>query len=85
MSAVGGGWVIGEYVVGRQIGSGSYSVVWHGRHRVRGTEVAIKEIAMEKLSSKLCDSLLSEIVILKKIDHPNIIRLHDIIEVRRKL
>ncbi|XP_010262643.1 PREDICTED: serine/threonine-protein kinase ATG1c [Nelumbo nucifera] len=73
--------VVGDYIVSRQIGSGSFSVVWHARHRVQGTEVAIKEIAMDRLSKKLQESLLSEIFILKRINHPNIIRLHDIIEV----
>lgn len=72
--------VIGDYIVGRQIGSGSFSVVWHGRHRIHGTEVAIKEIVMERLNKKLQISLLSEIRILKRINHPNIIQLHDIIE-----
>lgn len=77
--------VVGDYIVGRQIGSGSFSVVWHGRHRVLGTEVAIKEIVMEKLNKKLQDSLRSEIDILKKINHPTIIRLHDIIEVSGRI
>ncbi|XP_042510532.1 serine/threonine-protein kinase ATG1c-like isoform X2 [Macadamia integrifolia] len=72
--------VVGDYIVGRQIGSGSFSVVWHARHRALGTEVAIKEIVMERLSKKLQESLLSEIDILQKIDHPSIIRLHNIIK-----
>ncbi|OMO97325.1 hypothetical protein COLO4_14716 [Corchorus olitorius] len=76
----GRGRVVGDYLVGRQIGSGSFSVVWHARHRVHGTEVAIKEIVTGRLNKKLQDSLMSEIFILKKIIHPNIIRLHDIIE-----
>ncbi|GLT89524.1 hypothetical protein SLE2022_075020 [Rubroshorea leprosula] len=74
------GRVVGDYLVGRQIGSGSFSVVWHARHRVHGTQVAIKEIVMERLNKKLQESLMSEISILKRINHPNIIRLHDIIE-----
>lgn len=73
---------LGDYLVGKQIGSGSFSVVWHAKHRVHGTEVAIKEIAMGRLNKKLQESLMSEIFILKQIIHPNIIRLHDIIEVR---
>lgn len=81
----GGGRVVGEYLVGRQIGSGSFSVVWHARHKVHGTEVAIKEIATSRLNKKLQESLMSEIFILKKINHPNIIHLHDIIEVRKLL
>ncbi|XP_038905361.1 serine/threonine-protein kinase ATG1c-like [Benincasa hispida] len=77
--------VVADYLVGRQIGSGSFSVVWHARHRVHGTEVAIKEISMSRLSKKLQDSLMSEIFILKRINHPNIIRLFDIIEVPGKI
>ncbi|PON59921.1 Serine/threonine protein kinase [Parasponia andersonii] len=80
-----GGRVVGDYLVGRQIGSGSFSVVWHARHRVHGTEVAIKEIVTSRLNKKLQESLMSEIFILKKINHPNIIRLHDIIEVPGKI
>ncbi|KAF9665133.1 hypothetical protein SADUNF_Sadunf16G0090400 [Salix dunnii] len=72
--------VVGDYLVGRQIGSGSFSVVWHARHRVHGTEVAIKEIVTNRLNKKLQDSLMSEIYFLKSINHPNIIRLHDIIK-----
>ncbi|XP_034694188.1 serine/threonine-protein kinase ATG1c-like [Vitis riparia] len=79
------GRVVGDYLVGRQIGSGSFSVVWHARHRVHGTEVAIKEIVTGRLNKKLQESLMSEIFILKKINHPNIIRLHDIIEVPGKI
>ncbi|XP_042045874.1 serine/threonine-protein kinase ATG1c-like isoform X1 [Salvia splendens] len=75
-----GYYVVGDYVVGKQIGAGSFSTVWHARHRVHGTEVAIKEIATSRLNPKLQDSLKSEIVILKKINHPNIIRLHDMLE-----
>ncbi|XP_057511828.1 serine/threonine-protein kinase ATG1c-like [Actinidia eriantha] len=76
----GGGRYVGDYVVGQQIGAGSFSVVWHARHKVHDTEVAIKEIVTGRLNKKLHESLMSEIVILKQINHPNIIRLHDIIE-----
>ncbi|KDP24546.1 hypothetical protein JCGZ_25110 [Jatropha curcas] len=78
--ATGRGRIVGDYLVGRQIGSGSFSVVWRARHRIHGTEVAIKEIATSRLNKKLQDSLMSEIFILKRINHPNIICLHDIIE-----
>ncbi|KAK4799655.1 hypothetical protein SAY86_025020 [Trapa natans] len=57
----------------------------HYRHRVHFTEVAIKEIATGQLSKKLRESLMSEIIILQKINHPNIIRLHEIIEVPGKI
>ncbi|KAJ6851143.1 serine/threonine-protein kinase ATG1c-like isoform X1 [Iris pallida] len=75
-----GGRLVGDYMLTRQIGSGSFSVVWLARHRVLGTEFAVKEIVMEKLNKKLQESLLSEIYILRKVNHPNIVALHDIIE-----
>ncbi|XP_040377893.1 serine/threonine-protein kinase ATG1c-like isoform X2 [Oryza brachyantha] len=68
---------VGEYVLLRQIGSGAYARVWLGRHCTRGTEVALKEIAVERLSSKLRESLLSEVDILRRIRHPNVIALHE--------
>ncbi|KAI3957437.1 hypothetical protein MKW98_003158 [Papaver atlanticum] len=40
---------------------------------------------MDRLSKKLQESLVSEIVILKNINHPNIIQLHDIIEVQGRI
>ncbi|XP_019254672.1 PREDICTED: serine/threonine-protein kinase ATG1c-like isoform X2 [Nicotiana attenuata] len=76
----GGRFMIGDYVIVKQIGTGSFSTVWHGCHRVDGTDVAIKEIATARLDPKLRESLKSEIIILQKINHPNIIRLHDMIE-----
>ncbi|XP_010515900.1 PREDICTED: serine/threonine-protein kinase ATG1b-like isoform X3 [Camelina sativa] len=87
LSAAAGrsGRVIGDYAVGRQIGSGSFSVVWEGRHLVHGTVVAIKEIAMARLNKKLQESLMSEIIILRKINHPNIIRFIDMIEAPGKI
>ncbi|KAK2379061.1 Protein kinase superfamily protein [Trifolium repens] len=77
--------IVGDYVVGKQIGAGSFSVVWHARHKVHGTEVAIKEIATLRLNKKLQESLMSEIFILKRINHPNIISLHDIIQAPGKI
>ncbi|KAL5209424.1 hypothetical protein ABZP36_005047 [Zizania latifolia] len=80
-----GGRRVGEYVLVRQIGSGAYARVWLGRHCTRGTEVALKEIAVERLSSKLRESLLSEVDILRRIRHPNIIALHESIRDGRKI
>ncbi|KAJ6821828.1 serine/threonine-protein kinase ATG1c-like isoform X1 [Iris pallida] len=75
-----GGRLVGDYMLTRKIGSGSFSEVWLARHRVRGAEFAVKEIVMEKLNKKLQESLISEIFILRRINHPNIVSLHDMIE-----
>lgn len=74
--------MVGEYIVTQQIGAGSFAVVWKAHHKQHpGFQVAIKEIATERLNKKLQESLRSEIAILQRTDHPNIIRLHDIVEV----
>lgn len=75
-----GGRLVGDYMIGQQIGAGAFSTVWRARHRVRGTEVAVKEIAMDRLSNKLQENLLSEVFILRRINHPNIIALYDFIQ-----
>ncbi|KAJ7522008.1 hypothetical protein O6H91_19G078500 [Diphasiastrum complanatum] len=77
--------VIGDYLTLQEIGRGSFAVVWKAVHRVERHEVAIKEIATERLNTKLQENLLSEIAILRKTDHPNIIRLHDIVEEPNRL
>ncbi|KAL8148040.1 hypothetical protein AgCh_005397 [Apium graveolens] len=48
-----GGRVVGDCLLGKQIGSGSFSVVWHGKHRLNHTEVAIKETVTSRLTKKL--------------------------------
>ncbi|KAJ8499327.1 hypothetical protein OPV22_009879 [Ensete ventricosum] len=75
-----GGRLVGDYIIGPMIGAGAFSTVWLARHRIQGTEVAVKEIAMARLSEKLQRSLLSEVSILGRINHPNIISLYDFIQ-----
>lgn len=75
--------VAGDTVQGwsleRVVGSGSFATVWLAR---RGAETAaIKVIATDRLSSKLKQSLESEVTILRKIDHPNIVRLLETVKV----
>ncbi|KAJ4790029.1 Serine/threonine-protein kinase ATG1 [Rhynchospora pubera] len=67
---------VGEYVLGKQIGSGAFSVVWQGLNKKEDI-VAVKEISLERLNKKLRDSLLSEVSILRRVHHPNIIALLD--------
>ncbi|GJP54833.1 hypothetical protein CLOM_g13862 [Closterium sp. NIES-68] len=81
-----GGRLVGDdYVLEKQIGSGSFSVVWRGRRRSTGDAVAIKEIPTERLSSKLHESLESEIAILRRARHPNIVHLLDIVKTSSRM
>lgn len=73
--------LVGDYILGPRIGSGSFAVVRRSRHRHSGLEVAVKEIDKTQLSPKVRDNLIKEISILSTVDHPNIIRLFEAIEV----
>lgn len=74
--------MIGQWEVEKQIGRGSFAVVWRARHVTSRVKVAIKEIKLEKLNRKLRESLESEISVLQRSKHDNIIKLHEIIKVR---
>lgn len=77
--------LVGDYILGPRIGSGSFAVVWRSRHRQHGLEVAVKEIDKKLLSSKVSESLLKEINILSTINHPNIIQLFEAIETEDRI
>ena len=69
--------IVGDYVIGSKLGSGSFAVVWKSRHVHTGAVFAVKEIDKKHFN----DNLLKEIEILRNVDHPNIIRLFDVVEV----
>ncbi|KAK7349364.1 hypothetical protein VNO77_06679 [Canavalia gladiata] len=85
MELGGGARLIGDYILGPQIGSGSFAVVWRSRHRHTGLEVAIKEINITQLTPKVRDNLLKEISILSTVHHPNIIRLFEAIQTNDRI
>jgi len=72
------------YDIGNELGSGAYSVVYKATNKASGENVAIKCIDLCMIESEATpgvDPLLPlkrEIKILKKIDHPNIIKLFEV-------
>ncbi|KAK9862862.1 hypothetical protein WJX84_010508 [Apatococcus fuscideae] len=76
---------VGQWLVSGEIGRGSFASVWKAQHEGTGNEVAIKEICTDKLNSRLRQSLESEVAILKRIDHKNIVHLKEVIAERNKL
>ncbi|KAK8137749.1 hypothetical protein PG984_001129 [Apiospora sp. TS-2023a] len=71
---------IGQFLIGAEIGKGSFAQVYSGKHQTSGALVAIKSVELGRLNKKLKDNLYSEIQILKKLRHPHIVALHDCIE-----
>eukprot|EP00124_Ichthyophonus_hoferi_P000584 Ihof_evm18s22 gene=Ihof_evmTU18s22 len=65
-----------------EIGSGSYALVFKGRHIEDGSVVAIKRVNFARLKKKLRENLQREIEILKDMRHPNIVQLYDATETK---
>ncbi|QEU59591.1 Atg1 [Kluyveromyces lactis] len=67
-----------NYSVEKEIGKGSFAVVYKGLSLRDGRNIAIKAVSRSKLKNKkLLENLEVEIAILKKIKHPHIVGLID--------
>lgn len=73
------------YHLGEVMGAGKYGVVKVGKSLSKpGYRVAVKVIKLEKLKSQY-HSVVQEILALKKIDHPNVVKIHEIFKDSKKL
>lgn len=72
--------VVGQFIIGSEIGKGSFAQVYMGKHKESGALVAIKSVELARLNKKLKENLYGEIKILKKLRHPHIVALHDCVE-----
>ncbi|XP_046760593.1 death-associated protein kinase 3 isoform X2 [Gallus gallus] len=72
------------YEMGEELGSGQFAIVRKCRERKTGVEYAAKFIKKRRLSSSRRgvsrEEIEREVDILREIQHPNIITLHDIFE-----
>jgi serine/threonine protein kinase len=70
--------LIKDYVVSRKrIGKGSFSTIYKAFNTKDGRDYAIKEVIIDKKSIK--SNVKREFLVLKKLDHPNIVKLYDLI------
>lgn len=67
---------IGDYRIGKVLGTGSYGYVRLGVNIITGEQFAIK--TLKDAHNK--KGIQREISILKLLDHPNIVKLHDVVE-----
>ena len=69
---------IKNYIIDRKrIGKGSFSTIYKGKNTKNNNIYAIKEIIIDKNKNK--NIIKREFNVLKKLNHPNIIKLHDVI------
>ncbi|XP_039248956.1 MAP/microtubule affinity-regulating kinase 3-like isoform X3 [Styela clava] len=76
---------IGKYRVLKTIGKGNFAKVKLARHVLTGREVAIKIIDKKQLNPSSLQKLFREVRIMKHLDHPNIVKLYEVIENSKQL
>ncbi|KAG5682439.1 hypothetical protein PVAND_011791 [Polypedilum vanderplanki] len=71
---------VGFYEIEKTIGKGNFAVVKLARHRVTKNEVAIKIIDKTQLDAGNLQKVYREVDIMKRLDHPHIIKLYQVME-----
>uniref|UniRef100_A0A8C7UX44 Protein kinase domain-containing protein n=1 Tax=Oncorhynchus mykiss TaxID=8022 RepID=A0A8C7UX44_ONCMY len=71
---------VGPYRLEKTLGKGQTGLVKLGVHCITGQKVAIKIVNREKLSESVLMKVEREIAILKLIEHPHVLKLHDVYE-----
>ncbi|KAI5061797.1 hypothetical protein GOP47_0022336 [Adiantum capillus-veneris] len=69
-----------DYELTECLGSGNFSIVWKAIHKVDGTQFAIKQFSAARLNAQSRQRLHTEITVLSRFVHPNIVRLFDVLE-----
>jgi len=76
---------IGKYRLLKTIGKGNFAKVKLAKHIPTGKEVAIKIIDKTQLNAGSLQKLFREVRIMKTLDHPNIVKLYQVIETEKTL
>nr|XP_032811843.1 MAP/microtubule affinity-regulating kinase 3-like isoform X4 [Petromyzon marinus] len=76
---------IGNYRLLKTIGKGNFAKVKLARHILTGREVAIKIIDKTQLNPTSLQKLFREVRIMKCLNHPNIVKLYEVIETEKTL
>ncbi|XP_027137429.1 serine/threonine-protein kinase BRSK2 isoform X8 [Larimichthys crocea] len=76
---------VGPYRLEKTLGKGQTGLVKLGIHCVTCQKVAIKIVNREKLSESVLMKVEREIAILKLIEHPHVLKLHDVYENKKYL
>lgn len=72
-------WFMDKYQKLEKVGEGTYGIVYKGKNRKTGEVVALKMIRLEAEDEGIPSTAIREISLLKLLEHPNIVRLHDVV------
>jgi len=68
-----------------KVGEGTYGVVYKAEDTQNGSIIALKKIRLENEDEGIPSTSIREISLLKELNHPNIVRLYDVIQSHKQL
>ena len=78
--------LFGKYELGKLLGCGAFAKVYHARDVRTGQSVAIKIINKKKIvGTSLMSNIKREISIMRKLNHPNIVKLYEVLASKTKI
>ncbi|PPD90167.1 hypothetical protein GOBAR_DD12925 [Gossypium barbadense] len=78
--------LLGKYEVGKLLGYGAFAKVYQARNMQTGETVAIKAVSKKKvLRGKMMAQVKREIAIMRRLNHPNIVKLIEVLATKSKV
>jgi len=68
-----------------KLGEGTYGVVYKAQDKTTKELFALKKIRLESEDEGIPSTAIREIALLKELQHPNVVRIHDVIHTNKKL
>lgn len=78
--------IFGKYELGKLLGCGAFAKVYHARVVKTGQSVAVKAVSKRKiLKGGHAEHVKREISIMRRLRHPHIVRLFEVLATKRKI
>jgi len=68
-----------------KIGEGTYGTVYKAKDKETGDILALKKIRLDAEDEGIPSTAIREIALLKQLQHPNIVRLYDVVHTEKRL
>ncbi|XP_047313052.1 CBL-interacting serine/threonine-protein kinase 11-like [Impatiens glandulifera] len=74
-----------KYEIRKLLGRGAFAKVYHAKSISTGQSVAIKIINKTKIAANTSSNIKREIAIMRRLHHPNIVRLFEVLATKSKI
>ncbi|KAL9999194.1 putative protein kinase CAMK-CAMKL-CHK1 family [Helianthus debilis subsp. tardiflorus] len=79
--------LFGKYELGKLLGCGAFAKVYHARDLLTGQSLAVKVFNKHKITNNttLMSNIEREIDIMRRLRHPNIVKLYEVLATKTKI